>query len=176
MANDMNRAPSEARAPATAPPRLSPILWRGVAFAGLWCVLAEGKGDNWLLAAAAVALATWSSLAMLPPGAGVVSPVGLVRFLAFFVWNSIRGGLQVAWMALRGRASLRPGLLEIPLTVPAGGARVLLVNTLGLMPGTLGVEMTDETLLVHVLDERLPVMAETRALEALIGRLFGSAT
>lgn len=176
MTDDLNRAPPQARDPTTGYERLWSILRRGAAFAALWWVLAEGQGDSWALGAAAVGLATWSSLVMLPARAGTISPAALVRFLAFFVWNSIRGGLQVAAMALRGRTSLRPSLLEVPLTLPAGGPRLLLVNTLGLMPGTLGVEMTDETLLIHVLDERLPVLAETRALEALIGRLFGSGT
>jgi multicomponent Na+:H+ antiporter subunit E len=41
------------------------------------------------------------------------------------------------------------------------------------MPGTVGVDMNDAGVLLHVLDERLPIVAETRALEAVIARLFG---
>ena len=82
----------------------------------------------------------------------------------------------MASMALRGRAALRPDWVDLPIALPPGGARVLLVNTLGLMPGTVGVDMSDTTLRLHVLDVRLPIVAEARALEAAIARLFGGAT
>ena len=98
---------------------------------------------------------------------------GLVGFLRFFLWNSLRGGMQVAGMALRGRAALRPGIIELRVTLPPGGARILLVNALGLMPGTLGVDLDDTILRIHVLDDAQPVVAETRALEASIAGVFG---
>lgn len=85
----------------------------------------------------------------------------------------MRGGAQVAAMALRGPDALQPGLLEIQVRLPPGGPRILLVNALTLMPGTLGVELVRKTLRLHVLDERLPVIAEARALEAAIARMFG---
>lgn len=151
------------------------LLLRGALFAGLWWVLAEGSGSGWALGAVATVLATWASLVLLPPGRVSISPAGFVRFLAFFVRNSVHGGLQVAGMAWRGRAALQPALVEMAVTLPPGGQRVLLVNTLGLMPGTLGVDMAGDTLRLHVLDERLPILAEARALEAVIGRMFGSA-
>ena len=74
---------------------------------------------------------------------------------------------------MRGRAALRPGIIELRVTLPPGGARILLVNALGLMPGTLGVDLDDTTLRLHVLDDSQPVVAETRALEASVAGLFG---
>ncbi len=159
----------------TSSAHLRAILVRGTVFAALWWVVAEGSHDGWMLGTVATILAVWASFILLPPGKASVSLSGFFHFLAFFVWNSVRGGLQVSWMALRGRESLQPGLLEIPVTLPPGGAQVLLVNTLGLMPGTASVEMTEQKLLLHVLDERLPILTETRALEAIICRLFGKA-
>lgn len=159
-----------------ASPRLGSISARATVFAALWWVLAEGSNAGWLLGAVATLLATWTSLVLLPPGTAAVRPFGLARFLAFFAWHSLRGGWQVAAMALRGRAGLQPALLEIPVMLPPGGARVLLTSALGLMPGTLSVDMAADTLRVHVLDGRLPVLAETRALESAIGRLYQRAT
>jgi multicomponent Na+:H+ antiporter subunit E len=146
---------------------------RGAAFALLWWVLAEGRHDGWALGAVAVVGATWASLALSPPGRRRIHPAGLFAFLGFFLWSSIRGGAQVAWMALRGPSALQPGLLELQVRLPPGGPRILLVNALTLMPGTLGVELARKTLRLHVLDERLPVIAEARALEAAIARMFG---
>lgn len=75
-------------------------------------------------------------------------------------------------MALRGRGALQPGLTELAVRLPPGWPRILLVNALTLMPGTLGVELARKTLRLHVLDERLPVVAEARALEGAIARML----
>ncbi|MDP1613438.1 MAG: Na+/H+ antiporter subunit E [Sulfuritalea sp.] len=149
------------------------LVMRGLLFALLWWMLAEGRHDGWLPGAVAVFTATWTSIKLLPPGDRPIRIAGLFGFLHFFLSNSIRGGIQVAGMALRGRSALQPVLLELTVTLPPGGPSILLVNVLGLMPGTVGVEMRDARLHLHVLDERLPVVAEVRALEAVIGRLFG---
>ncbi|MCK7498394.1 MAG: Na+/H+ antiporter subunit E [Comamonadaceae bacterium] len=79
----------------------------------------------------------------------------------------------MAAMALRPRLDLRPTVIELPLGLPPGAARVLMTSVLGLMPGTVGVRLDGERLRVHVLDERLPVAAEAGALESHIARLFG---
>ena len=152
------------------------IPFRGLLFALLWWILAEGRLEGWLLGGFAVTAATWASLRLWPPATRPFRWIGLFGFLRFFLWNSSRGGIQVASMALRGRAALRPDWVDLPIALPPGGARVLLVNTLGLMPGTVGVDMSDTTLRLHVLDVRLPIVAEARALEAAIARLFGGAT
>lgn len=149
------------------------LLPRVLLFAWLWWILAEGRSDGWLLGGVAVAAAAWASLRLWPPATIAIRLAGLPGFLSFFLWNSIRGGIQVAGMALRGRTALQPALIDLPLSLPPGGARVLLVNTLCLMPGTVAVDMDEVQLRLHVLDERLPVVAEARALEALIARLFG---
>lgn len=150
------------------------IFLRGLSFVVLWWILAEGRLDGWLLGGVAVAAATWASIRLLPPGRQPIRLAGLIGFLGFFLWNSLRGGMQVSGMALRGPAALQPGIIELPVTLPPGGARILLVNALGLMPGTLGVDLDDISLRLHVLDMGQPVVAEARALEASIAGLFGS--
>ncbi len=149
--------------------------FRAAGFALLWWVLSEGRLDGWLLGGIGVAAATWASQRLAPPGAPNVRVLPLLRFLAFFVRNSLRGGAQVAFMALRPRPQLAPALLELELALPPGTPRVLMLNALGLMPGTLGVRLDEARLRLHVLDARLPVAAEARVLEAHIARLFGAA-
>jgi multicomponent Na+:H+ antiporter subunit E len=150
------------------------LLLRTLLFIGLWWILAEGHLDGWVLGGVAVAAATLTSIKLLPPGDRPLRLAGLIRFVGFFLWNSLRGGIQVAGMALRGRVALQPGIIELSVTLPRGGTRILLVNALCLMPGTLSVDLDDTSLRLHVLDERLPVVAETRALQAAIAGLFGS--
>lgn len=163
--------------PATRPRRRTVDLIRALgvrilSFAGFWWMLSEGHPDGWLPGGVAVAAATWASWRWLAPDRSGIRPGGLPGFVGFFLWNSVRGGVQVAAMALRGPAALQPALVEFPMILPAGAPRVLLINSLSLMPGTLGVDMDDSRLRLHVLDRRLPVVAEAQALEAVIARLF----
>jgi multicomponent Na+:H+ antiporter subunit E len=155
------------------------IVLRGLLFSSLWWVLAEASADGWGLGALAVVASTLTSLWLLPPPSPNHKPrlvaSALPAFIAFFLWNSIRGGLQVARLALRPRLDFAPMMLELSLALPPGAARVLMLNTLGLMPGTVGVRLDDARLRVHVLDARLPVAEEARKLETLIARLFGVA-
>ncbi len=151
----------------------SRLLLRGLLFASLWWILAEGRVDGWLLGAVAVAAATWASIALWTPAAHGIRLAALPGFLAFFLVNSVRGGWQVALIALRGRKALQPAFLELPLNVPAGAPQILLTAVLGLMPGTVGVELADNRLRLHTLHQDLPVVAEARALERCVAALFG---
>lgn len=150
------------------------LLWlRIMLFALFWWVLAEGRSDGWLLGGIAVAAATWASGVLWTNAAHGLRLAALPGFLTFFFANSVRGGWQVAFMALRGRRVLQPAFLELPLNLPAGAPRILLTNVLGLMPGTVGVELADDRLRLHVLHYDLPVVADARALERRIAALFG---
>ncbi|KAF0103380.1 MAG: multicomponent Na+:H+ antiporter subunit E [bacterium] len=151
---------------------LSATLWRGGAFALIWWILAEGRADSWGIGAVTVALATTASLRLAPPGQGRVSFPGLLGFAAFFLVQSAWGGAQVAARAFRSRMDLAPALVDLPVTLPAGMARILLLNTLNLMPGTVSVELRGNRLCLHVLDHRLPVAEEVRQTEAHIARML----
>ena len=157
-------------------PRLATVravLWRGALFALLWWALTEGRPGSWGVGGVSVALATASSLYLLPPVKTYVSRIGLLRFLVFFAVESLRGGAQVAGLALRPRMELRPGFHEIDLRLPEGIGRVLLANTLRLLPGTLSVELQGNRLCLHVLDETAPTEAEVRAAETRLADLLG---
>lgn len=149
-------------------------LQRGLLFALLWWISVEGRQDAWGMGLVAAAAATGVSLVLLPPVKNSVSLGGLLGFLGFFVWQSAKGGVQVAAIALRGRLDLRPTVIELSLGLPPGLPRVLLAGVLGLMPGSAGICLTGDRLRVHVLDEHLPVATEAAALEAHIAQMFGS--
>jgi len=163
--------------------RLSPALafpWaalaaRGFGFALLWWVLTGGRLDAAWLGGIGILMATWASLKLVPPSRGL-NALPFLRFLAFFFWNSACGGFQVALLALRPRTSLDPVMLTFHLDLPPGAPRILMVNVISLMPGTLGVGLDDTKLRLHVLDAKLPVADSVRALEARIMHLFGVAS
>lgn len=153
----------------------SSLLRRALALLFLWWILSEGLPESAGLGAVAVAAALAASHYLLPPGSQTLRLGPCIRFLLYFVANSVRGGLQVAGLALRGPAALRPAMLEVELTLPEGPPALLLVNALGLMPGTLSVRLQGRRLRLHSLDARQPIERDIRALEARIGPIFGGA-
>ena len=151
-------------------------LPRGLALAGLWWVLAEGRADSWGIGVVCVVLALIASLWLSPPGPSRVSFGALVQFAGFFLVQSASSGALVARLAMRPRLDLAPTMLEIPTGLPPGPARVLLICTLSLLPGTLAVRLEGDLLRVHVLDTRLHVEAEIDAAQRHIARLLRVAT
>lgn len=141
-------------------------------FALLWWALTEGA-VAWVFGAVVVAVATVAAFLLAPNDAPRLSLAAVPRFLGFFVYESVRGGLDVARRALHPRLPLAPGLLEYRLRLPPGPARIFLVNVVSLLPGTLSADLGETDLTVHVLDHRRPVLIELQTLERHIAALFG---
>lgn len=151
------------------------LLLRAALGAIVWTVLSGGAPATWGIGLPALALAVALSLRLRPPGAPRFLVLGLPRFLAFFLFKSVKSGVQVAAMALRPRLDLRPAMLEIELRLPGETARIFLASTLNLLPGTLSCGLERQRLRLHVLDRRLPIERDVRQAEALVARLFGPA-
>ena len=149
------------------------LIRRAAMFAVLWWILAEGNFVAWGVGLVSIILALAASLILLPPSSSRLSLTGLASFLNFFLVQSLKGGVQVAVMALRPRLDLRPGMLKIPLYLPEGVGRVILVNTLNLLPGTLSVSLSTDSLRLHMLDERRPIEVQVRDVEARIAHMLG---
>jgi multicomponent Na+:H+ antiporter subunit E len=94
--------------------------------------------------------------------------------LPFFLWESLRGGIDVARRALHPDLPLRPALLRYRTGLAEGAPRIFLVHCVSLLPGTLSAALEGDTLMVQVLDAGAPVEEELAALEARVGRLFAS--
>ncbi|CAH1386788.1 Na+/H+ antiporter subunit E [Candidatus Nitrotoga sp. M5] len=148
------------------------LVWRATLFTALWWILTEGSFLAWGVGLVSVILASVASLTLFPPGTSRLSLSGLVGFLGFFLVQSVMGGAQVAFMALRPRLDLRPAVLDIPMRLPEGRSRVLLANTLSLLPGTLITDLEGKYLRIHLLDKRIPVESGVREAEACIARML----
>jgi multicomponent Na+:H+ antiporter subunit E len=131
-------------------PVFTAVLHRTLLLAGVWAVLTAAEPKGLAVGAVAVPAAVWLSLRLLPAR----HPLKLWRFALHIPWflvGSLRGGLDVAARALSRRMRLRPGWLELPLSLSDGG-RAAMGGELSLMPGTLAAGTRDGRLLVHLLD------------------------
>jgi multicomponent Na+:H+ antiporter subunit E len=154
--------------------RLGTLAVRIAGFTLLWWLLVEGNPRYAGMALLAILAAAVASMALVPVSGARWSLTGLFRFAPYFVWKSIAGGFDVALRALSPAMPLEPGFVEFRLRLREEAARVLLANTMSLMPGTLSVELKGTMLRLHVLDRSTPVAAQLRATERRVADLFGS--
>ena len=150
----------------------STIVSRTILFSLIWWILADGAASSWWIGVPAVLLAVTASAALLPP----VSLVWyeFLRFVPFFLIRSLHGGVDVAWRAFHPSIPIAPDLIVYPLRLPPGLAQVFMANTVSLLPGTLSAELGANCLKVHVLDRRRGFLAELKAVEQSVARLFGT--
>jgi multicomponent Na+:H+ antiporter subunit E len=139
-------------------------------FSLLWWVLTEGQPGSWPLGGLFVVLATGLSLTLSRPVPW--SAVEFARFVPFFLWWSLRGGIDVAWRACVPSLPIAPGILTYRLRLPPGRARVFLTAVISLLPGTLSAEIARNNLCVHILDKHVSSEAELAVLETKVAALF----
>ena len=117
-------------------------------FAALWAILSGGEGWGMgvpvvLIAAASIPFSTPASRLSIP---------GLARFLPYFLWNSLRGGIDVAARALNPGRPIDPAVLRYEMRLDSTVGRIIMANTVTLLPGTLSADLQGNILVVHVLN------------------------
>ena len=147
------------------------FAFRTVLFALLWWILTDGAITSWLVGAPTVVFAVLASGALLPRVSWSLS--GIIRFVPFFLWHSLYGGVDVARRALHPRLPISPELFDHKWRLPPGLPRVFMANTVSLLPGTLSAELGEAHLRVHVLDYTCTFVSELPVIEARVAALFG---
>lgn len=139
----------------------------------LWWAFTAGQPFTVGFAVLAVAAATVSA-ALLPSAAGRGWRVGgLLRFIPFFLVESVRGGIDVARLAFAPAMPLDPGLHRVRLRLRSESASIFLAHVVSLLPGTLSAELAGSDLQVHALSGNPDaILADTRRLEFYVSRLF----
>ena len=151
--------------------RFANFAFRTVLFALLWWILTDGAINSWLVGVPVVLLAVLASEALL---SGVSwSLPGMVRFVPFFLWHSLYGGVDVARRALHPRLPISPELFDYRWRLPPGLPRVFMANAVSLLPGTLSAELDEEHLRVHVLDQTGAFASGLALIEVRVAQLFG---
>jgi multicomponent Na+:H+ antiporter subunit E len=152
--------------------RITGFAAKAAVLSGLWWLLVQDRTDAWLIGLPAVALAALASVRL---GGHVMrrySPTGLFVFAAMFLRESLRGGIDVARRTLEPGLRIQPGFRQYRLHINDPAARVLLINCIGLLPGTLAAALDGDHAELHLLDTRDNPDAQLLQLERAIARLF----
>lgn len=149
------------------------FLTRILVFSILWWILSEGTFREWPLIVLAVLAASVASLALVPAGLWKCRPMGLLRFLAYFLKEAVLGGFDVARRALSPSMPLKPGFVEYQHSL-AETPSVLFAWSISLLPGTSSVQLRKNSVTVHVLDQENPVAEKLQTLEKRVTAVFES--
>ncbi|HDQ41170.1 MAG TPA: cation transporter [Desulfonatronum sp.] len=158
-------------------PRFPFILFRTalirlLMFGLLWWVLTEGEHPLSLLGLAGVGSAAAVSMSVFPAGTWKWRFGPLIRFIPFFLWQSLLGGLDVAYRALRPKVDVQPEVIRHRLVLQQEPARVFFLWVISLLPGTAAVGLHGDETWVHVLDTDLGDPKKLHDLETRIAELF----
>lgn len=98
-------------------------------------------------------LVSWSLRRLeLPDAPLVLLPHRLLWVLVYvpvLLWFVLRANLDVAFRVLHPALPIRPGIVKARTTLRSVPARVLLANSITLTPGTLSVDLVDDTIYIH---------------------------
>ncbi len=138
----------------------------------IWAVLTDFRLDA--LAFGVPAVLAGAALVFVLPASSAwrLSPRGALAFALWFAVQSVRGAIDVALRAFDPKLPLRPGFRRYTPALPAGAPRVLFLNTITLLPGTLTSEVSGDTVVVHMLDTRANLEADLNALETRVAAMF----
>lgn len=131
----------------------SRLLWSSQSFIVLvliWVSL-NGLNDLWLGLLASLfgaALGGWLASGKPHPW----RPHRLLLFALYFMWESLKGGVDVAWRALHPALRIDPCFSRHVMSLPEGQPRTLFISMVSLLPGTLSASAeAGQVLLVHAL-------------------------
>ena len=148
------------------------LFFTPLLFATVWWVITHGSTASWLVGLPALLAATWASRYLGRASDISVSPLGLVRFVVLFLWESLRGGVDVALRTLAPRMRIQTDFIRYRTGLGRLSARTFFANCVSLLPGTLAADLQDDWLEVHVLNVNSDHETELARLERAVARMF----
>ncbi|MEO1658053.1 MAG: Na+/H+ antiporter subunit E [Pseudomonadota bacterium] len=131
-----------------------------ITLALLWLFLSGYWNHATLVAfgAFSVAIAVWlADRAEVVDGEGVPTVLlpGILGYIAWLFLEIGKANVQVAREILRREIKLSPKLIRVPADQPSDLTRTIFGNSITLTPGTVTVDVREDSMLVHALTEDL---------------------
>lgn len=142
------------------------------ALAFLWWLLSDGDMTSWLVGVPTVLAAAWAVNFLAVDSGGRIRVKGLLSFVPYFLRESVRGAVDVAFLVLKPELPVNPGFATFDTRLTRPQARMLFVNSICLLPGTLAADYQGDRLTIHALDTSADFADDLRQLEVEIARLY----
>lgn len=120
----------------------------------VWLILVWTFHYQELIAGAVVALITALVFGkhFPTPARRLLNPVRwfwLIVYIPVFTYMCFKSNLDVALRVLTPGLAIKPGIVRIRMKLKSDIARVFLANSITLTPGTMTVEIADDSLYIH---------------------------
>lgn len=145
-----------------------------VLLAFFWWLLSNGATTSWVVGLPALAAATWAHRYLYHNSSKQISVIGFIRFIPFFLWESLRGGTDVARRTLMPHMPVKPGFHQYRTKLKTTSARTFFANCVSLLPGTLTADLQEEWLEIHLLTTESDPNAALSRLESVVARVFSN--
>jgi len=73
----------------------------------------------------------------------------LVIYLFIFTWECIKANFDVAYRVLHPAMPIKPGIVRVKTDLQSDFAKTMLANSITMTPGTISVDIIEDTLYVH---------------------------
>lgn len=70
-------------------------------------------------------------------------------YIVYFTWQCVKANFDVAYRVLHPAMPIKPGIVRVRLSLQGSMARTILANSITMTPGTIAVDIIDDTLYVH---------------------------
>jgi len=97
-----------------------------------------------------------------------------VYYFFWMVYQVIIAGFHVLFVIIRPSMPIKPTMITFKVDLPSSHAKVILGNSITLTPGTLTVDIEDDTFTVHALDSNSYAGIEDDSMPRHVLSLFTS--
>ncbi len=73
----------------------------------------------------------------------------LLVYIPVFLWECIKANFDVAYRVLHPGLPIKPGIVKVKTNLKTEIAKVFLANSITMTPGTLAVDLIEDTLYIH---------------------------
>ncbi|MCC9075046.1 Na+/H+ antiporter subunit E [Litorilinea aerophila] len=140
MANNRPQRPTEAEGPT--PRGMALLLTINVLIALLWPAFFPIFGNFWEYG---IGFVVGHLILMIYRRDYLHHNVRVTIFLAHVIWEILVSNIELAWLVLQPRPRLDPGIVAIPLDITTDLEITVLASVITLTPGTLSVELGQDT-------------------------------
>ena len=151
------------------------LTYKSMGFFLLWLLLSDSYnlGHMSLGFVASFGVAVLNTHRDTPPGPSA-RWAGAIYYVPWLFSRILLSGVHLCYLILHPRLPIAPRMLRYRPKLDQQTAVVLLGNSITLTPGTVTVEVSDEELLVHALDEESTQDLSSGRLEERVSRVFKS--
>jgi len=110
-----------------------------------------------------------------------LTPAALIYtfiYIIVFLYELIKSNLDVARRVITPALPIKPGIVEVKTRLRSKMGRMILANSITLTPGTLTIDMVEDTLYIHWIDVKTENIEEAtekivRKFEKYLEKIYG---